>query len=288
MPLETKDIFDALKMQPVETKEDLVKAVEEAGWIQEEQIFKDDKLGERIFGRAFGTSTTNVAKTFRKMGVEITGADLKNPIEKVVETGLTRLNEAFEKKQSEIENNAKLSNDERIVAAEKARDEYKQKAKELEEVVKTKATEFEGLLKTKEQEVKGIRLSTIKSETQRGLNYLPDLDPYKKKGWLTEMDEKYKIDIEEDGTSYIVAADSGQRIKSTQHAGTFLTPTEVYQMEAAKAGIINIAPNGGKPVTKAAPVLAGGKKPEAGAPAAGSGFAGRAAGRVVAPGAIPQ
>lgn len=247
MAIEAKDIFSALKLEPVETPEEFIAAIEKAGWIQEEQIFKDDKIGERIFGRAFGTSTTNVAKTFRKMGIEITGAELKNPIEKVVETGLQKLNDQWEAKKVEIEGNSKLTIDERVKAAEEAKSALSKKVLELEDLVKTKAHEFETQLSEKEKEVKTISLKTRKSEAERKLKFLPELDPYKKKGWLAEMDEKYRIETDTDGTHYPVNAADGSRIRSTQHAGTYLGIDELYEMEAAKAGIITIAPNGGKP-----------------------------------------
>lgn len=247
MALEAKDIFEAFKIEPVETKEDFIKALEAKGYVQKEMIFKDETLKKEIFGRAFGAATTGVVQKFRNIAnIELSGKDLENPIEKIIETGLTRLNETFEAQKTEIESKTKLSVDERVKQAEEAKKQLSLKVGELEGLVKTKAEEFESLLSQKDQEVKTIRLNTLQSETERSINYLPDLDPLKKKGWLSDMKERYKIQTEEDGSPYIVQANDGSRVKSTQHAGTFLTPAEVYQMEAAKAGIVNINQNGGK------------------------------------------
>lgn len=258
MPIESKEIFKALGMTEVEKPEDLVPAIEAAGWLKESQIFKDEAINKRVFGRGLASRTTKVVQYLRSKGVELTQEDVDGvDLEKVIELGITRMDELNGSKLKEAQDANKLNIDERVKAAEEAQKKALEKVKEYEGVVKSKASEFENILSEKNKEISGIRLATVKEAASSRLKYLPDLDPLKKIGFLSEMEKNYKVDFEEDGkTPFVVSTKDGQRIKSTQHAGTFLSLDEIYEMEGTKASVISVAQNGGKPAVKtAAPVI---------------------------------
>lgn len=233
----------------------------ESNFLTEKKIFSDEETGKRIFGRVLGSTTTGVKQHFDKFGVQITGDDLKNPPEKVVEIGLTRLKELHEKEKTELSTTAGLSADERLKEANDKATKLSGKVQELEGIVKTKASEFEKIVQAKDSEVKNFKLNSLKRDTENSLNYLPDLDPWKKKGFLSTMAEKYRIDIEGEDQAFITD-DAGKRIPSGKSHDTFLTPKEVYEMEAAKAGVISVNQNAGKPVVKPAAPFAPPQNPQ--------------------------
>lgn len=244
MEIKVEDILDLFGSKA--TTLDEFKAEHAEKYVTEQQIFKDEPTRNKYFGRILGSTATNTKKEFEKFGVELQG-EFDNQPEKVVAAGLAKLQELHETRKAEDAKMASLTKDEQIQKYEETINQLKAKTTDYEKLVKSKGDEFSKLLAEKDNQIKSIRLNTHKEAAERSIQYLPDLDPYKKKGWLTEMSEKYRIDQEEDGTPFIVNASDGSRIKSDKHISSFLTPEEVYQTEAVKAGLMTLNPKGGKP-----------------------------------------
>lgn len=215
-----------------------------------DQIFKDEETKNEFFGRAFGSATTATKKIFESMGVEITGDDLKNPIEKVVQIGLQRVNERFDAEKQELQKTAGLTADEKIKEATETIEKLKLKNKDYENLLSesnSKLTEIENNYKSAR---KNDKLQFISSNINNSIKWNPDKDEYSKRGFITMMNEKYKIDLDENDEPYIVEAQSGSRIKSEGTHSEFLTPQQVYEMEALKSGMAAVNKNAGKQVNE--------------------------------------
>jgi len=93
MPIDIDKIQDYTGIK-AETTEQFIEIFDKK-FMTEDQIFKDKETKERIFGRAFGSATIGVKQHFEAQGIEITGDDLKQPIEAVVKLGTQRMIEKF-------------------------------------------------------------------------------------------------------------------------------------------------------------------------------------------------
>jgi hypothetical protein len=216
-------------------------------FLTEEQIFKDETTKSRIFGRAFGSATTAVKQLFEASGVELTGDDLKQPLEAVVKLGVHKLDEKFKVEKQDLERTAGLTADEKIKEINEALQKKESKIKDFEKLLKDKATEFEQLQNSKNQELKSFKLKSVYKDVANAINFLPEKDEYARKGFLTSLQEKYVIDLDENDEPFIVEKSSGSRIKAEGTHSTFMTPVDVYKMVAIKEGMAAVNKKSGLP-----------------------------------------
>lgn len=219
-------------------------------FITEEQIFKDKATGDRIFGRAFGAATTGVKQHFDQFGVEITGDDLKQPLEAVVKLGLTKAEEKWQARFAELERAAGLSADEKLKELNDALAKKDAKLTDYQKLLKEKATDFENLQASQKQEFKKFKVGSVYKDVQGSITWNPEKDEYSKVGFLTTMQDKYQIDLDENDEPFIVEKKSGSRIKAEGSHSTFMTPQEVYKQEAIKAGLMAINKKAGQPANQ--------------------------------------
>lgn len=214
-----------------------------------DQIHKDDDIKAKAFGRTLGTITTGIKQQFDSMGIEITGEDLKQPIEKVVKLGLDKLSETHKIETSELQNKIGLTTEEKLKEFQEKEEKYKNEIKDYKNLLKEKATEFETLTNNNKQELKKFKLTSVYKDVQGAIKWNPDKDEYSKVGFLTKMKEKYVIDLDENEEPFIVDAETKSRIKAEGSHSTFMTPAEVYQMESVKGGMAAVNNKAGqKPV----------------------------------------
>lgn len=240
-----------------ETNEEFIDQFQKK-YYTEDQIFKDKEVKDRIFGRAFGSATTGIKQYFDAEGIEITGDDLKQPIEAVVKLGTQKLKERltneFSMQKAELEKTAGLTADEKIKEFQDNLAKSQAKVKDYEKLLKQKADEFEQLNTSKAQELKQFKLGIIQKEASADITWNPDKDDYSKKGFLQDMREKYVIDFDENGEDYIADRKTGERIKAEGSHSTFVSPKELYKQEAIKAGMAAVNPKAGqKPAPQRTP-----------------------------------
>jgi hypothetical protein len=216
-------------------------------FLTEDQIFKDETVKSKIFGRAFGSATTAIKQHFDKLGVEITGDDLKQPIEAVVTLGINKLNENFALQRAELEKTAGLTADEKIKEISDNLAKAQAKNKDYEKLVKDKVTEFETLQAQKSAELKQFKLNSVHKDVTSVIPFDPSKDEYSKIGFLTKMGEKYAIDLDENDEPFIFEKATNARIKADGSHSTWMTPADVYKQEAIKAGLASINKKAGQP-----------------------------------------
>jgi len=223
-------------------------------FITEDQVFKDKEIKDRIFGRAFGSATTGVKQTFEQFDVELTGDDLKQPIEAVVKLGLQKVNEKFAAQKLELEKTAGLTADEKLKELNDAISKKDSKIKDFEKLLKEKASEFESLQTNQKNQFKQFKVGSINKDVQGAIQWLPEKDEFSKVGFLAKMSEKYVIDLDENDEPFIVDKATNSRIKAEGSHSTFMTPAEVYKQEAIKANMMGVNKKAGQaPANPAAP-----------------------------------
>jgi hypothetical protein len=271
MALTEKEALDALKFLGIENTEDMnmdkFKEAVRGKYYTGDEIFSRYAVENKATfnGKVFGSAQTKIKKNFEELGVEFEDGELKDlMLEDMVKLGNTKLLGKVDSIKAEIEKQAGLTIDQRISEKEAELGKYKSKVSDFEKLVKTKATEFETRENELKAQIKNGLLGYKKQSVVESLKYLPDLDPYKKKGFLAEMDERFNVDLDETGTPIPLDRKTGSRIPSDKTHGTFLSLDELYAIEAAKAGVISVTPQGGKkvePKTTFTPKPSGGQQP---------------------------
>ena len=74
-------------------------------------------------------------------------------------------------------------------------------------------------------------------------------------GFKSAVTEKYAIDLEEDGAFIVKDKKTGERLKSKEKAGSFLSVSDVLLKEATEAGIIQKNPHAGAKFPKQNPFI---------------------------------
>ena len=108
-------------------------------------------------------------------------------------------------------------------------DKYKEKVKE-----ETKITSINSIF---EKELTAIKID-------------PSVSDITLRGFKSVIAEKYVIDLEDDGNAIVKDKKSGERLKSTAKAGSFLGISDVLLKEATDAGIIQKNVHQGKPINQ--------------------------------------
>lgn len=245
MPIEIEKIQEYMGIK-ADTTEGFIEEIGKK-YYTEDQIFKDPDTKTKMFGRAFGSATTGVKQLFDSEGIELSGDDLKQPIEAVVKTGMQKIREKFAAEKAELERTAGLTADEKIKEVSENLTKAQAKVKDFEQLLKQKATEFENLTANNKNELKKFKLSSINKDVTGSVNWNPDVDEYKKKGFLVTLQERYDIDLDENDEPFIVDKTTKSRIKAEGSHSSFMTPHEVYKMESVKAGLAAVNKNSGKP-----------------------------------------
>lgn len=222
-------------------------------FLTEDQIFKDKEVKDRVFGRVLGSVTTGIKQIFDEDGIQLSGDDLKQPVEAVAKLGFQRMKEKFAAEKAELEKTAGLTADEKLKELNENLLKVQAKNKDYEKLLKEKATEFESLTNNNKNELKKFKLSSIHKDVQGAIQWNPEKDEYSKVGFLTKMSEKFQIDLDENDEPFIVDKATNSRIKAEGSHSTFMTPAEVYKQEAIKAGLAAVNKKAGTPAPVGSP-----------------------------------
>lgn len=257
MALTEKEALDALKFLGIDNTEDMTvdkfKEAVRSKYYTGDEIFTRYAVEHKdtFNGKVFGSAQTKIKKQFEELGVEFEDGELKGlMIEDVVKLGNTKILSKVDSIKAEIEKQAGLTIDQRISEKEAEIGKYKSKLTDYEKLVKQKAIDFETKEKEYQGQLKNAEINFNKKSTIGSLKYLPDLDPYKKKGFLSEMEERFTVDLDENGVAVPFDRKTNSRIPSDKTHGTFLSLDELYTIEGVKAGVISVTPQGGKTVVK--------------------------------------
>lgn len=227
-----------------------------------EQFFKSDELKDRD-GKLFGTQRTALNRIGKAYGIEITKDEIDGkPAEDITEMFLKKTVDLYEGKLTDLKKVADSGTDEKVKEIQSRYEKLEGKYKDTETQWKNTVSEFDEFKKVADQKVKGIKLDYVKSNVWGQVKFDPSVDPLKKKGFESIINETYIIDLDENDNPYIKTKD-GKQIPSPDKHGTFKTIEEVLNMEADKAGLLSKNPNAGRPAFQ---VQMGGGQPQRPAP----------------------
>ena len=111
-------------------------------------------------------------------------------------------------------------------------------------------TQFEKYKEKVKEETKITSINSIFEKELTAIKIDPSVSDITLRGFKSVIAEKYVIDLEDDGNAIVKDKKSGERLKSTAKAGSFLGISDVLLKEATDAGIIQKNVHQGKPINQ--------------------------------------
>lgn len=243
MAIEPKEIFEYLGIDPVEKFEDFRTKFEPV-YIRKNSI-KDDKefqqsLVQPLMGKIAQITTQNLVKELKSEGIEFESGEIKelkeSPIEDVFNKGVAKLKTYYTSKIAELESKAGSGSDEKVK-------EYQTKFEKLQAKYEQEHNLFEQTKQSFEQErqsfaneKKGIKMQSKVGDAFKSIKWKTGASEIEKKGFLSLVNEKYKIDLDEQDELFI-ADSKGQRIPHPKKNGEFKNIHEILEEEGRAAGV---------------------------------------------------
>jgi hypothetical protein len=248
MAMKPEEALELVKFLNLDEAENLEAAKEkfQTNWI-------DQKEHAATLGKLNGSIAHVVKKAFEPFGVSLTEDDFKDAKHlDVIRNAAERAKTEYEKQRDEWEKKASSNGAAELVAEwEKKHKSLERKYSEVEQARQEALTQFETYKTQAAEEKKAIKISSVFERELGALKLDPTVNEYTIKGFKSAINEKFIIDLEDDGSAIVKDRKSGERLKSKDKAGAFLGVSDVLIAEATAAGIIQKNPHAGKPITRA-------------------------------------
>jgi hypothetical protein len=242
MAIKQEEALELIKFLNLEEAADLEAAKEkfQENWIKQEEV--SGKIGKLT-----GTIANVTRKAFEPFGIVLTDEDFKGQkVEEVIRNASERAKSEFEKQREDWEKRASGNGSEALLQEwEKKYKQLERKTNELDSARQDVMSQFESY---KTQVATDIKTSKINSSFEKELGALkldPSVNEYTIRGFKSAVTDKYAIDLEDDGAFVVKDKATGERLKSKEKAGSFLTMSDVLIKEATEAGIIQKNPHAG-------------------------------------------
>ena len=263
MAVELKQIADYLDIDP-EKDWDEVKEQIDSSFVRAtpDAVKSNKKLYDAVLGGLNGAVITRIKQKAKDLGVELTKDDIEGVDQTIdlIDVMAERTSEKLNQYPSKIEElTGQLEEAKKKGASAKDVEEltaklqsYEQKYKDLEDLHNSTVQDFEGYKQQVGEEKKSFIVNTYKQKARESVKLKTKSD-WERKGFLNDVDSKYKIDV--DGDEPIVRNAEGERVKNPDKAGAFMTYEDVLKKEAKDAGLLDDSPHTGKTVRTNAPVI---------------------------------
>jgi len=244
--MELKDITSWLDIE-AESLEDFQNKFKEK-YFTESEVFADPSKLSKFTGKTLGSVTDNAVKIAKSFGVEVPKESIKDKkIEDIFNLILEQKEDQHQKLVEETKGMVSKGADEKFQELQSQLEKAQSKAKDLENLNKSTVNKYEEELKGWSGKVRQVKTDYAKTQLFEKVKYAPDLDPYKKKGFIASFDEKYGIDLDDSDNLFIFDKATGSRMEDPKKHGSFREPLDILQEEAVKAGVMSVNPQAGKP-----------------------------------------
>lgn len=235
--MDAKEILEALDLGDVTTREQLME-LHNKKFVPLATAHEHEEVKSKATGKLLGSLTTYVKKEYDLSPDEIKDKKL----EEVIQLASSKL----KGKISELEAGSKKGKDEAVLELEgkleklkKDAESYKEAAGLASKALLEKETSFE-------KEKKGWKVNSlfdgVKKDFEKEL--IADIDPLKRKGFDSEINEKYVFDLDEAGAELAVYDKDGKRVPDPKKLGAFITPKDLLIAEASKAKLLKLNDGG--------------------------------------------
>lgn len=234
--MELKEVTDYLGIE-VETLDEF-KEKFNSQYFTESQVFADKKKLALFTGKTLGSVTENAIKIAKGFGVELKKEDIKDKnIEDVINMSFEGMTGIHNEMLDKLKLDAGKKGDDKYNALKEDFDKATLKITDLETLNNSTATKLTEAEKNHVNAIVDFKKGFFKKDIFNNLPYSPDVDPLKKTGFITTMNEKYKFDFDEKGEPFITNME-GNRIENPKQHGTFKSPVDVLKEEGETLGVI--------------------------------------------------
>jgi hypothetical protein len=231
--MEAKEILEALDLGDVTSREHLME-LHNKKFLPLATAHEHEEVRSKATGKLLGSLTTYIKKEYDLSPDEIKDKKLED----VILLGSTKL----KTKISELEAGSKKGKDEAVIELEAKLDKLKKDSESYKTAAEQAAKALQEKEGSFEKEKKGWKITSLydglKKEFEREL--ISDIDPLKRKGFDSEINEKYLFDLDEDGKELAVYDKEGKRVPDPKKLGAFITPKDLLISEAAKAKLLKM------------------------------------------------
>ena len=242
MALKPEEQAELLKFVGLEAEESLEAAKEKFN----ENYMSVDSHRKQV-GKLTGTLAAATRKAFEPFGVSLTDDDFKDKrVEEVFKSAAEIAKQKFEEQKAEWEKRQTPSGSEELLKEWEKK--YKAVEKKLSETDQLRLEAVNSVEKIKQEYAereKSAKLASVFDKAMGNVKLDPQVGEVTLKGFKTVVAEKYIIDLEDDAPVVKYRA-TGEKIKNTAKAGTFLGIDDVLLKEATELGIIQKNPAAGK------------------------------------------
>lgn len=217
-------------------------------YFTEEQVFKDKDLHSKFTGKTLGNITRQISNIAKAQGLEFAKDEIEGkPVEEIVNFFFNKQADLFNDKYKDLEATSKGGNDEKIQEWQRKYEKLEGKYRDTENLLKSTSEQFEQFKGTASEQIKGVKLDYVKEQLWGSASFAPGTDALKVKGFKADFNEKYRIDLDENGSPFISDI-AGKRIPNPNKHSEFLAPQDVLNLEMEKAGLKIKNPQAGQPV----------------------------------------
>lgn len=247
MPIESKDIIEFLGLPEDQAKDmNTLKEAFSNTFVRKDNI--DDETKDRITGGAFGQATRKYRQGLTDIGVEITDAEVTDPVskknlklEKVYEIGLGKIKSKMTQYESELKAAKESSGDPGKETAElqKKYNLLESQYNEVSGKFTTLNSEYETFKTSKDSEFTTYKLNNKKLEYESKFMTFPDKTPeLMKTGFKSTLGSKYDFEWDEQSQDIMPIDKATKKPVAGKVAGTYKKYDEIIKDEQAAQGLI--------------------------------------------------
>lgn len=247
--MEIKDIASTLGLKEEDFKdnETFLSAFEKV-YVAENRL-GESEIGRRFSGNLLGGVNTKIKSIAKKFGVDTSTLDLKDkPYDQQLEMVMTSFNETHTQTLEDLKAQGGKGNDEKVLALEKKYNELKGKYDQTEGLLLTEKQEREKAITEFANKEKTIKIDYAKQRLFSGAKFRKDVNDYAVKGFKSEFESKYDLEIDDKGELATIKTKDGKQIASKNSATVYLTPAEVFERDAIEGKLWEENPSGGREV----------------------------------------
>ena len=250
--MKQEEALELVKFLNLEEATDLEAAKEkfQENWIKQEEF--SSKIGKLT-----GTIANVTRKAFEPFGIVLTDEDFKGQkVEEVIRNASEKAKSEYEKQREDWEKRASGNGSEALIQEwEKKYKSLERKSNELDSARQDVMSQFEQYKTHVATDIKTSKINNSFEKELANLKLDPTVNEYTIRGFKSAVTEKYAIDLEEDGAFIVKDKKTGERLKSKEKAGSFLSVSDVLLKEATEAGIIQKNPHAGAKFPKQTPFV---------------------------------
>lgn len=253
--LKTEDLIKALGYDPEKIKTvDDFKATVGTDFIRRDNVHDDPEITNKIVGKNLQQIEKAVISHIKDLGVEVTEEhfkEAKNTYDKI-KIGMGMVKTYHETSTNELKGLAEKKGGE---AAKEWQEKYgkaEQKLKDLETMNQTLAKQFEEAQLNGKNELKNYKINDARAKAFGKVTFKDGLTDLERTGFETIFNNKYVIDLDENGQEFIFEKGTNKRIPNPSVVGTFMSIEDVLKMEieANKLGKTNPHAGNGTPLVR--------------------------------------